>query len=114
MAKIYGVDVSKKISPIQVRDAILVCFSNAHKEILDEMDKYTEWESKEDRETFRSIEIESIIRQAFTDSKVDFDDSSKEDLLKVLEKLAEYASEFRKPEIIKKHYKQIKELIRKI
>ena len=38
----YGVDFSKKITPLMARDAIIVCFRQAHKEILDLMDEYAE------------------------------------------------------------------------
>jgi len=112
--EIYGVDLSKKITPVMVRDAIIVCFKQAHKEILDLMDEYAEWKSKEERETFRDLEIKMIIINAFKDASVNFNNPAKEDLVKVIDGLAKFASMFRKPEIIRKHYNEIMKLINKI
>ncbi len=67
--KLYGVDLSKKVTPIKVRDAIIVCFEHAHKEILDMLDEYTEWESDKEREKFRSLKIELLAKNAFKISK---------------------------------------------
>ena len=110
----YGVDFSKKITPIVVRDAIVTCLKQAHKEILDLMDEYAEWESEEERERFRDFEIELIVKNAFKEANVDYNNPRKEDLIKVLDSLAKLASRFRKPEIIRKHYNEIKQLIERI
>lgn len=114
MSKImYGVDLSEKITPIIVRDAIIVCFKQAHKEILDMMDEYAEWKSDKERDKFRDLEIELIIRNAFKEAGVDFNNPKKEDIIKVLDNLAKFASQFRKPGIIRKHYGEIKQILDK-
>ena len=111
---IYGVDTSKKITPELARDAMIRCFNQAHTEVLDLMDEFTEWESDKDREDFRNLSISLNIRNAFKSSGVDFDHPEKEGLIKALNELAELAEKFRKPDIVSKHYNQIKALIEKI
>ena len=111
---IYGVDLSKKITPVMVRDAIIRCFVLAHKEILDTMDEYAEWESEEERKKFKEMEGEYVVKKAFYDAGADFKNPTKEDLIKILSVLAEYSSNFRKPEIIQKHYAEIKQLTDKL
>ena len=52
---LYGVDLTKKITPLIARDAIIKCFEQAHEEILNMMDEYTEWNSDEERKKFRDL-----------------------------------------------------------
>lgn len=114
MEYIYGVDLSKKITSLMVRDAIIICFKQAHKEVLDLMDEYMKWESEAEREEFRNLEIELIVRNAFKEAGVDFNNPTKEDFPRVLNNLAQFALRFRKPEIIQKHYNAIERLVDKI
>jgi hypothetical protein len=44
---IYGVDISKEVTPVMVRDTIIDCFNEAHSDVLEEMKDYTYIESKE-------------------------------------------------------------------
>ncbi|MFH1236800.1 MAG: hypothetical protein V1648_00130 [Candidatus Aenigmatarchaeota archaeon] len=111
---IYGVDIDKKITPLMVRDAILKCFIAAHKEILDLMDEFAEWKNDEEREKYRKMQVELIIKNTFNDSKVDYDNPTKEGLIMVINNLAKYASMFRKPDVIKKHYNEIMMLIERL
>ncbi len=32
---IYGVDISKEVTPVMVRDAIIDCFTKAHSDVLE-------------------------------------------------------------------------------
>jgi hypothetical protein len=111
---VYGVDLSEKITPTIVRDALIRCFILAHKEIIDTMDEFTEWKSEKEREKFKNMQGEFVVEKAFDDAGVDFESPTKEGLIKVIDALMEYASNFRKPEIIKKHYGEIKQLIDKL
>ena len=111
---IYGVNPSKKITPIMIRDAIGVCFRKAHKEVLDLMDEFTEWKSDEEREKFRNLEIEMLIKNAFKEANVDYNNPTKEELIRVLDNLAKLASAFRKPDIVGKHYHEMKQLLDKV
>jgi hypothetical protein len=111
--KIYGVDLSKKITPLMVRDAIIRCFHEAHGEALSELNREGGFDSEAEREGFERIQIDLIVRSAFEDAKADFDNPTKEDIVKAIDELAKVASGFRKPEIIKKHYSEIMRLVEK-
>ena len=113
MNESYGIDLSKKITPIMVRDAIIICFEQAHREVLDLMDEYAEWSSESERKEFRNLQIELTVKNAFKDANVDFTNPNKEALINVLDNLATLAAMFRKPDIIEKHYNEIKQLISK-
>jgi len=108
---IYGVDTKKKVTPIMVRDAIIRCFSEAHKEVLKLMEECSKGMSEKDIERMKAIEIELIVKRCFDETGGDFNNPTKESLMKAIGKLAEFAAEFRQPEIIKKHYNEIKTLI---
>ena len=112
--KIYGVDLSKKITPLMVRDAIIRCFHKAHQEALDEMNRKNEFGSEAEREGFERIQTDLIVRSAFEDVNADFNNPTKEDIMKVLDEIAKFASRFRKPEIIRKHYSEIMRLVEKL
>jgi hypothetical protein len=111
--KIYGVDLSKKVTPAMVRDAIIKCFSEAHQEALDELNKEKGFDSESEKESFKNIQISLIVKYTFDDVNADFDNPKKEDIVKVVEELAKFSSKFRKPEIIKKHYNEIMKLVEK-
>jgi hypothetical protein len=112
--KIYCVDLSGEITPIMVRDAIIKCFTMAHSEILDMMKEFHEFKSNEDFEEMERIDISFLVKLKFRELDLDFDNPTKKDLIAVIDKLAEYASSFRKPDIIKKHYTEIMKLIDKL
>ncbi len=109
---IYGVDTSKKVTPIMVRDAIIDCFKQAHDEILQTMKEYYEFKSEKEFEELKHLNVKFLVESKFEEVGGDFENPSKRDLIKVIDKLAEYASHFRRPEIIKKHYDEIMKLIR--
>ena len=112
--KIYGVDTDHKVTPLVVRDAIIVCFRQAHAEVLKLMEECAEDMPKKEIEKMKNIEIKMIVKRAFKDAGEDFDKPTKKGLVKVIGGLAKFAAQFRRPEIIKKHYKEIKILIEKI
>lgn len=113
MSIIYGVDTKKPYSAVDVRNAIIECFVKAHKKELDELfltekNKLTKSEIK----NFKKINIKELIKKFYSEIKnADFDNPTKESLLKLIDKLAEFASNFRDKEIIEKNYFLIKKLI---
>ena len=108
---IYGVDLSGKITPIQVRDAIIKCFSQAQEELMKYMRKTTEFKPEE----IEKMLVDFIIENAFEKVGGDFKNPTKETLIQVIMKLKEYAtSVFRDHEIIEKHVGEIKQLIDKL
>jgi len=108
---IYGVDLSGKITPIQVRDAIIKCFSQTQEELMKYMRETTELKPEE----IEKMHIDFIIENTFAEVGGDFKNPTKETLIQVIMKLKEYAADvFRDPEIIEKHAGEIKQLIDKL
>ena len=107
-------DSSKEITPPIVRDAIIACFVSAHSEILDMMKEYHEFRSKEEFEEMEHMDVEFMIKSMFKEMGADFDNPTKKDLKAVIDRLAEYAANFRKPDIIKKHYDEMLQLINRL
>ena len=112
---IYGVDISKEVTPIMVRDAIIDCFTKAHSEVLEQMKEHTNFRSKEEFEEMKQIQVRYLIETMFVNVGGDFNNPEKENLLQVVMKLKEYAAaSFRAPEIIEKHAGEIMQLINKL
>jgi hypothetical protein len=108
---IYGVDLSGKITPIQVRDAIIKCFSQAQEELMEYM-KETTGIKPEDIE---KMYVDFVIENVFEELGGDFKNPTKETLIKVVMKLKKHAASiFRNPEIIEKHAGEIGQLIDKL
>jgi hypothetical protein len=108
---IYGVDLSCKVTPIQVRDAIIECFSKAQEDLMKNMRETTELSP----EYIKEIHVDDIINNAFEEVGANFNKPTKEDLVEVLIKLKEYTKNiFRDYEVINKHVGEIKQLIDKL
>jgi hypothetical protein len=105
MTKVYGIDLSKNVTPLMVRDAILDCFNQAHCE-----DAGVGTDDKESNKLY----CQELVKKAFTDAEVDFDHPTKEGIMKVLEQLREFSKSFRNPEIIKKHYESMAKIVEKL
>ena len=66
---IYGVDLSKPMNPIMVRDAMVKCFLNAHSSILDDMkDQYKD--TKEFNE-IKKLDVKLTIKEFFKKTHAD-------------------------------------------
>ena len=108
---IYGVDLSGKITSIQVRDAIIKCFFQAQEELMKYMRETTKFKPEE----IEKMYVDFVIEKAFEDVGGDFKNPTKETLIQVIMKLKEYAAGvFRDPEIVEKHAGEIKQLIDKL
>lgn len=101
---IYGVDPSKPVTPLMVRDAIVECFSQAH---------CADAELGDDKKVSGEY-CKKIVQKAFEDTGGDFNNPTKESIQAVLQNLAEFAKKFRDQEMIKKHQSQIMELVDKL
>jgi hypothetical protein len=102
--KIYGVDLDQEVTPLMVRDAIVKCFYKAH---------CADAQLAQAKEMGKPYCTE-IVKKAFADSGGDFEKPSKKSIIECLEKLKEFAANFRNPSIIKKHYKEIMELVSRL
>lgn len=111
---IYGVDVTKNVTPIMVRDAIIQCFYEAHHEVL-ELAKETFGNPPEKKfEEMKKKHVTELIYDTIHKAGGDFDKPTREDLLKTLKILKGFASIYRAPEVIKKHVSEIILLINKL
>jgi len=109
-AIIYGMNTTKSATAVDVRDGIIKCFVEAHSEELAELKNYGDV-TDEDFEKIKSINVEGMIKNIFKEIDEDFDNPTKESLVKVVGKLAEFAKNFRNQEIVKRHYDQVMCLI---
>lgn len=100
--KIYGIDLEQEVTPLMVRDAIIECFTHAHC-----MDAGI----SEDDKNINNMYCREVVNKAFSDSGGNFDNPTKEDILKVLENLSSFSKKFRDQNIIERHYKEIMKLV---
>jgi len=108
---IYGVDLNEEITPVKVRDAIIECFIQAQQELIESMKVITGVNSEE----AKKMNVDLLIENAFEGVGGDFNNPTKESLIKVVMKLKDYAADaFRNPEIIEKHAGEIMQLINKL
>lgn len=111
---IYGVDISKKITPIIVRDAIIDCFYRAHNEVLDLAREYFACNSEKKFKEMKQQQVRDLIEDIFISAGGDFKKPTKKALIQVIEKLKKFAAVYRETKIIEKHANEIMQLIDKI
>ncbi len=102
MAIIYSVDTTKPVTPEIARDALVQCFSEAHC-----MDAGLGEAPSDQNKNY----CKEIIRQAFADTEGDFDQPTKQSLVRAITQLVTFSRAFRKPEIIEKHKVAIMTLV---
>ena len=111
---IYGVDITKKVTPLMVRDAIVQCYYEAHCNVL-ELAKDAFYEPpKEKFDEMKKAHARELIENYICDAGGDINNPSKNCLIKVLNRLQKIASTYRKPEVINKHIREINQLINKL
>jgi len=111
---IYGVDVTKNVTHVMARDAIIQCFYEAHCNVL-ELAKETFGNPPEKKfEEMKKSHVEEFVHDTFDKIGGDFNKPTKDNLLKVIGNLKKFASIYRKPEVIKKHVSEIMLLINKL
>ena len=115
MVFIYGVDTEKPITPENVRDAVVACFTKAHSEVLEQqMSELAQTLSTEEFEKIKKLSVSDMTRSYFGEVGGDFENPTKESIIAVCDKLAEFAKQYRSPEVIKKHYGEIMQLVNKL
>lgn len=99
------------ITPVQVRDEIVSCFVKAHSANLEEMKEFGEIKSEEEFERLKKLNVEELVKSFFSDTGGNYENPTKSDLQKVIDKLAEYAANFRSQDVVKQNYMGIKAMI---
>ncbi len=95
---------NNKITCQDIRDAIIDCFAAAHCADTG----LTSDKSSGDQYCLL------IVKKAFSDQGVDFDNPTKQGIVKVLDSLAEFSKAFRSQDIIQKHQQEILDLLDKV
>ena len=111
---IYGVDITKKVTPIMVRDAIIQCFYEAHCNVLELARDVFGEPPKKRFEEMKKSHVKDLVFDIFIKIEGDYNKPTKDDLLKVVENLKKFASFYRKPEVINKHADELMQLINRI
>lgn len=114
MTIIYGVDTGKPVKAEDVRDALVECFTQAHSEALADLKNYSEEVTDVSFEEIKRINVRQMIRNYFEDVKGDYDKPTRDSIIKVVEKLKEFANNFRDKKIIESHFMEMKDLIEKL
>lgn len=112
--EIYGVDISKDITPIMVRDALIICFYKAHSKNLDQMKSQLNFKDDKHFEDFKRKDVEALIKLKFEEVGGDFNNPTKNSLIEVINQLKDYSKLFRDQNIIEKHAREIMSLIEKL
>ncbi|MFH1457504.1 MAG: hypothetical protein ABIF17_05400 [Patescibacteria group bacterium] len=114
MSKIYGIDTSKDYTLIDVRDAIVECFTLAHKKILEQdLGEFASVMEKQNFERLKAMNILKMVRAVFQKLGANFNNPARQDLIRVCDELSEIARRYRGEKIIKKHYLEIMKLLEK-
>lgn len=112
--RIYGIDPAEKITPIMVRDAIVECFFQAHKQILDEKDEYYSLKSKDELNTMKHTDVVILMESIMEENGDDFRHPTKKSLMKLVESLKKFAAKYRAEEVIQEHAGEIMSLVKKL
>jgi hypothetical protein len=102
---IYGVDLNKPITPVMARDALVECFIEAHcaDAGLGEGDSVVVEEY-----------VKDVVKKAFEDSKGDFENPTKPSIINTMDKLKDFAANFRDQSIIQKHYSEMMKIVKEM
>ena len=111
---IYGVDITKKVTPIMVRDAMIQCYYEAHCEVLELAKDAFYNPPKKKFEVMKKSHVTDLVVTFICDAGGDFNNPSKDCLIQVLNRLKTLASDYRESEIVNKHVSEIDQLIDKL
>ena len=112
MPNLYGVNTDKPYSAYDVKNALVRCFIEAHREAQQkEIADITSGMSESSADKLTKANIEIIIRNAFKKIGGNFDNPTKESIIKVMDVLKDFSKRYRSPEVISKHYGELLGLV---
>jgi len=112
MAIVYGIDTSKPYNYKDVRDAILECFAQAHKDVIEkDVSEFIDGISADEFEKIKKINVTLLINNYFKEIGGDFNNPDRWSIVKVCDRLAEFSKNFRDLDVISKHYHEITSLL---
>jgi hypothetical protein len=101
MAACYGIDLSNGINSLQALEALNQCFFEAHKE-----DTGLTMNTLEETAVVKNY-CNFTVKKAFEETQGDYNNPTKESILRVVDYLAKFSATFRNPNIIEKHKNEI-------
>lgn len=104
---IYGVDLNGEVTPLMVRDALSLCFYDAHCQD-------SGLGADEKNEGANREYCKNTVMKAFADSGGDFEHPAKSSIIGAMQKLMDFSKSFRDPSIIQKHAGEMMQLVEKI
>ncbi|MBN1156316.1 hypothetical protein JXA85_01765 [Candidatus Woesearchaeota archaeon] len=105
---IYGVDADAEVTATQARDAMIECFYQAHRQLIENS------VDVEEKQEYSKSTIKHMIQECFEEVQGDYNNPTVADLMAVCNKLAKFAKRFRGKDIVEKHYREIMSLIKKV
>lgn len=112
--EIFGINPSKDFTLLDVREAIIECFVRAHSSALEEGREALSDISDKEFAEIKEMNVRQFVEKVFEETGVDFENPTKEGLVKVCDQLREFAANFRGQETISKNYNKIMSLINKL
>lgn len=110
----YGIREDEEVTTIKARDAIINCFFQAHKSVLDKMKDCTTCMNEDEFKNIEQTDIKQTIKKMFNEIDADFDNPTKKDLILVCDKLEEFSKHFRDEKEIHDHKSEIMQIIQRI
>lgn len=115
MAIVYGVDTETPYTAEDILKAIEACFKKAHDEVLEkELGDFKSGMTTEEFDEIKKINVHQMVRKYLDEVGGSYQKPTKDKLIALCDKLADFAKNFRSPEIIGKHYNEIMQLITKL
>ena len=84
---IYGVDITKRVTPIMVRDAMIQCFYEAHSNILELAKDFFGDPNRKKFEKMKKLHVKELIENIFDKIGENFNNPTKESLIQVVDYL---------------------------
>lgn len=103
MAVIYGVDTDRPYGPVEAKGAIVRCFFEAHRENM-------QLGEGSDQALTQEYAQETV-KKLMEETGGDFENPTKENLIKLCGKIREFSSNFKSPEELEKCYAEVAELV---
>ena len=108
---IYGVDVDKPVTPQQAKEALVKCLEEAHEETKQLL---TEDKAKAELELLEKTNARYIIQDTFSRVGGDYDAPTKESLLAVVNYIKDFLCYCRAPEVMERHYNQMRLILERL
>lgn len=108
MSTLYGVDLDHPTTPIAARDALVQCFVEAHDDILEQMNEFSDTPVTPGA---KELTVKTLLKKMFAEHNGNFENPTKKDLINACNALRTFSEHFRDTAVIEKHFNEIKQII---